>query len=611
MNMRPSPSNLRTNGLIRAFRRSVFLGSLLIIGSGLPANESYPLPVSITSLKLPAAHALGNDSNPIYTYSMSDATPAPELLFINDRAYLIWTDSNSNGRISLLKPDLSSVEKDLVQLRNRRIGDAVTDGKSITLLTLEWQTVKNGKELHTAHLESYSTTGRALFRTKVVGTLNYDKEGSQGILSAFSTFNLGWSGKEYATYFTTYRKWDDGVVHQSEYLALFDRNGKPMMDGNRPAGWTWNVSHSFRPRISWDGQRFLMSTVGDAYPRGLVIQSYPSTGREVAIEVPKAAPGETYQDVVISTGDVYGKDGRGWIVFDSRLNRKDYDIGMIRTDKDGKPGSTIWITGTSEARERIPRIQPLGQNLLLAWAVDGSGNSPQRAWNPVTGDMKTQLAVVDPDGEILVPAFYVPARIRGATRLFQFPNGDVGWINDATAQARQMEIVRISIAGPNVTDNTNTDTNTDITDTVDPDATEFDPSLNLPVLQSALRGDAGAVQSFLARGANPNASHEGWFAIHYAAYYGHSEVCKILLEAGAKPDTLIEGWSALQLAESRGHSNVVEVLKPVSRSRNRTMNSMPGPGESLSRPLQQKTNPVRKSIRTLEKATEIGPPRSR
>ena len=159
--------------------------------------------------------------------------------------------------------------------------------------------------------------------------------------------------------------------------------------------------------------------------------------------------------------------------------------------------------------------------------------------------------------------------------------------------------------------NTNTDTNTDITDTVDPDATEFDPSLNLPILQSALRGDAGAVQSFLARGANPNASHEGWFAIHYAAYYGHSEVCKFLLEAGAKPDTLIEGWSALQLAESRGHSNVVEVLKPVSRSRNRTMNSMPGPGESLSRPLQQEPNPVRKSIRTLEKATEIGPPRSR
>ena len=612
----PYQNSLYRNSIHKALRRSAKLAramaiaAFLLMASGLTADRNYPLPLAITGLKLTAPYTPGNDRNPIYTYSMSDAMPAPELLFVSNRAYLVWTDASSNGRVSLLKPDLSAVEKDLVRLPGRRIGDAVTDGKSITLLALEWDKADGRENLHTAHIESYSTSGQVLFKDKIVGARSYEAIGSQGLATSFSTFNLAWSGKQYAAYFTTYRKWDDGVVHQSEYLALYDASGKRIMDDNRPAGWTWNVSHSFRPRISWDGKRFLMSTVGDAYPRGLVVQSYPSTGRETVIEVPKAAPGETYQNVVISTGDVYGSQGQGWVVFDRRLNRTDYDIGLIRTGEDGKPGSPIWITRTSNSRERIPRIQPLGDDLLIAWAVDESGHSPDKAWYPVTGDMVTHLTVIRKDGTTKIAPFPVPARIRGATRLFQFPNGDVGWVNDATGEPSNMEIVRIAVPGSQVTDNTEEDPNTEV---VNPVQVEYDPALDLPLLQSAYRGDAAAVQGFLSKGANPNASFQGWYALHYAAYYGHETVCEVLLKAGADPEQTVQGWSALQLAENQGHSAIAEILKPVSKNRKRSLKPVPNP-ESHSRmrikPRIYDSTPATRNRFFEPQGSKIGPPKN-
>ena len=607
--------------------RTYFLGIaalafLLTLLAGKSAiAESYPLPVAVTPVQLNSDHSTGKDRSASYTYAMSDGNPAPELVFINNRAYLTWNDSNNNGRISILKSDLSAVEKDLVTIKGRTIADATTDGSSITVLTLEWHVKKNSVEEHTAHIESYSSSGQVRFRTRIVGTLSYDQEGDQGIDSAFSNFSVQWSGKEYAAYFNTYRKWDDGVVHQSEYLALFDNDGKKLMKQSSPEGWTWNVSHSFRPKIAWDGMRFLMATVGDAYPRGLVVQNYArneSLNREVAIKVPQAGAGETYQYVVISTGDVYGKDGKGWIVFDSRLSRSDYDIGLIRTDANGKAGAPVWITRTSNLRERIPRIHPLGQRLLLAWGVDTSGKSPDKAWFPTTSEMKTQLALINEDGSISIAPFYVPATIRGSTQMFRFPNGDTGWMNDVTGDARTMEIVRISAPGSVVTDNTNTDVDSEennvidpdnTTDPVDPESVEYDPSLDLPILQSAMRGDTSAVQGFLSRGGNPNASFQGWYALHYAAYYGHAAVCQLLLNSGARADVLVEGWSALQLAENQGHSDVVAVLKPVSGKRNRSLKPAPAPGKRLNLNSPGPESGIRKRNLDVPAFDQIGPPR--
>ncbi|MCB1140205.1 MAG: hypothetical protein KDK23_15700, partial [Leptospiraceae bacterium] len=283
---RDSGSNpYRGPGLLSRLARSGLLSVLL--ASPLLAGEDFPLPLAITPLNLSEPHLAGKQGRTSYTFAMSDGISAPELLFHQNRAYLIWTDAGRNGRISLLSADLSRIERNVAKISGRRIADAVYDGKGFVLLTIEWS--GSGKKLneHTAHIEAYNPDGKLRFRTRIVGTLEYKKEGDQGIDTTFGTFNLQWSGKVYAAYFSTYRKWDDGVVHQSEYLALFDEKGNLQKNANgNPEGWNWNVSHSFRPRMVWDGKRFLMSTVGDAYPRGLVVQHYPDHSREVAIKVP-------------------------------------------------------------------------------------------------------------------------------------------------------------------------------------------------------------------------------------------------------------------------------------------------------------------------------------
>ena len=538
------------------------LGLCLVFVVELPAEPDGPR-VTSTVVSLPTNHGSGG-SNYFYTGAMNDGAPAPKLLFRNKRAFLVWNDAEGNGRISLLKSDLSAIEKEVLRLRNRKIADAVSDERGFALLSIEWSA--NGTKInqHTAHLEAYTESGVQRFSIRIVGTLDYKKVGDQGIDTEFGTFNLTWSGEQYATYFNTMRKWDDGVVHQSEYLALFDGDGK-----RSPLGWTWNVSHSFRPRIAWDGKRFQLSTVGDVYPRAFVSLGFPDGSRK-EIEVPKAAPGETYQYVPISNGDIYGENGEVWMVFDSKVNRSDYDIGLLRAGEQSDSSSIVWITNSS-IRERIPRIIPFGQSMLLVWAVDKGGNDSFKGWFPRMDQMQTQLCIIDRNGSVQKAPFNIKARIRGATRLFSFPNGDAGWVNDLGTNPGSLEIVRVSMDGAEATD-----TSTELTDNESPNITienqivqnegQFDESLSLPLLRSAYDGNADEVRSLLRQGADPNAANEGWRALHYAAFAGHLDVCKALIEGGANPDLPIQGWSAMQLAETEGHQEVVEYLKSISKA---------------------------------------------
>ncbi|MCB1140050.1 MAG: ankyrin repeat domain-containing protein, partial [Leptospiraceae bacterium] len=309
-----------------------------------------------------------------------------------------------------------------------------------------------------------------------------------------------------------------------------------------------------------------------------------------------------------------GRNGEGWIVFDSRLNKKDYDIGLIRTDGDGNPGQVKWITSTA-ARERIPRIQPLDDKLLLVWSVDTSGNGLDRSWSPSTNQMQTQIALIDKDGKLQIAPFFVPAGIRGATRLFSFPNGDVGWIYDVTGNGSKLEIVRISTKGSTVeVTDTNEQIDPDTTDTTDhTDAPVYDESLSLPLLQSAYRGDASAVASFLEKKANPDAQYQGWRPLHYAAYAGDLQICRLLVEAGADTSATVEGWTALQLATSQNHKSVAEYLSKNNARLSRQMPTtakMPVPGRDLDVQERRRNHaPVRQ--RGLDIPDLPGEPRAR
>src|SRR5215813_5986299 len=95
-------------------------------------------------------------------------------------------------------------------------------------------------------------------------------------------------------------------------------------------------------------------------------------------------------------------------------------------------------------------------------------------------------------------------------------------------------------------------------------ATNADPSLNEELLNAAKRGDAAAVKSLLAKGADVNAkTRYNQTPLMFAAEKGHLEIVKVLIETGADVnvvDTFYKFFTPLYGAASKGHVDVVKLL---------------------------------------------------
>ena len=89
------------------------------------------------------------------------------------------------------------------------------------------------------------------------------------------------------------------------------------------------------------------------------------------------------------------------------------------------------------------------------------------------------------------------------------------------------------------------------------------PSLDSPVADAAMRGDAAAVAALLAGGADVNgAQGDGMTALHWSARNGDAALARTLLDAGANvhAGTRIGRYTALHMAGEVGAGDVVEVL---------------------------------------------------
>lgn len=557
------------------------------------------------SVKLTSDHFNLANTSISYTNAMSDGVPAPKLVYIESGEYfLAYNDANSNGKIVTLDPNFKMI-KEIVSLKSFRIEDILADSNGLTVLLTAFDIEKKGnyesKNFHSAYINQYATSGKLNFSTKIVGTKEYKKVGDQGIDTTFGTLTLAKTAdNDYATYFSTYRKWDDGVTHQSEYLALFDKAGKRMMkpDGKSQEGFTWNVSHSFRPRFINDGKQLVMVTVGDAYPRGLVVDSFPSKKRELPIVVPKAGLNETYQYVPISTGDLYAKDGTTWITFDSNLDRSSYDIGLLIKSNEGlsKP---FFLTNTTKQRERIPRIVPLGKDhLFLMWMTDDGTEKDK--WFPKIAKMNLEACLIKKDGTIISkPQNFGSGKglsFRAAARFFYLPDGRFGWVNDLTGLADQLEIVLISpfqkesvIVSP--------------TENPEPQPTKvkIKPTLGKPMIVAIYEGNEKEAISLLNQGADPNTIYEGWSALLYAAYFGRTDSVKALISHQANINFSVDGWNSLQLADLRGHSQIVAILQPLTKSLSRSLSKSPNPKNPLKMFLKDR------NLRSEVEPTDLNP----
>ena len=75
--------------------------------------------------------------------------------------------------------------------------------------------------------------------------------------------------------------------------------------------------------------------------------------------------------------------------------------------------------------------------------------------------------------------------------------------------------------------------------------------------------DLNKIRSCIAAGAEVNVKdNHDWTALMYAAYYGNTEIIKLLLSAGADVNTEnnYNDWTALMLAKKNGHSEIVKLL---------------------------------------------------
>ena len=96
---------------------------------------------------------------------------------------------------------------------------------------------------------------------------------------------------------------------------------------------------------------------------------------------------------------------------------------------------------------------------------------------------------------------------------------------------------------------------------------------DVPLINAAQRGDAGAVESLLKQGADPNAAEgDGMTALHWAAERGHQKVTELLISSDALVDakTRIGKYTPLHLASRAGHGGVVRVLLEAGSDPNAT-----------------------------------------
>jgi hypothetical protein len=92
----------------------------------------------------------------------------------------------------------------------------------------------------------------------------------------------------------------------------------------------------------------------------------------------------------------------------------------------------------------------------------------------------------------------------------------------------------------------------------------FAQGVNEDLLNAAKRGDAAAVKSLLAKGADVNAkTRYNQTPLMLAAQQGHLEIVKTLLAAGADvdvTDTFYKSVTALSAAADKGHAEIVKLL---------------------------------------------------
>ncbi len=327
----------------------------------------------------------------------------------------------------------------------------------------------------------YTTEGKVLFDTTLLPLTDLTQADSQKPTNT-GDFQLIWTGKYYGAYFATLRNFgtrDKPDVHQSDILFVIDGFGEIKGPGSFKGrkyyhlanfGWRLNVSHSFEQRLHTDGSFMYAFAKGDANPRGIAYnlvrlpgKSLPTVTDSNIFPMP-GTKGDNY--VPVTLGNVVAVNDGLVVSFSATLDRKSYDVGLMKIGIDGKRRWLKWLTDTPDVEETCLQMGSWNDRIVIGWNAYKPPKEKREA-NRYYGD-SFQLGVLDYNGEWLEPPMATEARwpyrniwheskrvhavqkygTHNATaeNYFKtFPNGDVGWAM-TNEMAHLVDIYRLSSA---------------------------------------------------------------------------------------------------------------------------------------------------------------------
>lgn len=310
----------------------------------------------------------------------------------------------------------------------------------------------NGNELHVVKLSGGTTS----WDTLVFGNTDNNQDATLGDPGGAASGVLGFDAKnnKVALYLGHSMMWKP-TRHQAGYFRLLD----PVSGAVAPPagsdvihfGAGWWYSHNFNQRLLIDNGDYYILGHGDAYPRQLGLCKWTLKNYTGKNDVDF---NEAYWTIGGNEGDnntnaqtgqfVRVKDSRFLMVHTTSESRGARDVRIVYADgATGKAATAgaVWLTTNSgTVQATMPKVELLGDNVLVTYAQWDSSKKHALTWYAV---------VLDASLKVVVPAAVVSGvEFVDSAPLFRFKGGAnagrVGWVSGNATHTLSVRVASLT-----------------------------------------------------------------------------------------------------------------------------------------------------------------------
>jgi len=297
-----------------------------------------------------------------------------------------------------------------VSATGARMGtDAVVPGTSVEALAVRGDVwgVLVARSPDILAFVGIAPAGSISFDRVLVGGVDHSVTGNEWY-GALPEARLAATPTGFGAYFTIQRLWPDGIAHQGDTLQFFAADGGE----DRSGGWDWGCSHSLAVRLGHDGSSAGAACVSDCFPGKGVYFNHTT-------EVFADPSGDCSGSSGSALGAIVGTATGFVIAFTSAEGRTSSDVGIVGIGRGGRPGRPDWLT-SDDVADGAAHLGSFEGGLVAGWTAGSS----------------SFLVRLDDTGAPVDSPEAVSASLGQASDFFSWPNGDVGWSEPASGDAR-------------------------------------------------------------------------------------------------------------------------------------------------------------------------------